>query len=65
MSQKSKVLKRGNAKKLTKISVLAAIATVLMLIEFPLWFAPDFLAKRWHYRRRYGWARRRSYPLRQ
>lgn len=42
MSQKSNVLKRGNVKKLTKISILAAIATILMLIEFPLWFAPDF-----------------------
>lgn len=42
MSQKSKILERGSVKKLTKISILAAISTLLMLIEFPLWFAPDF-----------------------
>jgi len=34
---------RVSAKTLTKIGVLSAIAFVLMLIEFPLWFAPGFL----------------------
>lgn len=28
--------------KITKIAVLSAIASILMLIEFPLWFAPSF-----------------------
>lgn len=28
---------------LTKVGVLSAIAFILMLIEFPLWFAPPFL----------------------
>jgi riboflavin transporter len=42
MSQKSNVLKRGYVKELTKISVLGAVATVLMLLETPLWFAPEF-----------------------
>lgn len=27
---------------MTKVGILAAIATVLMLFEFPLWFAPGF-----------------------
>jgi riboflavin transporter FmnP len=35
-------MKRGYVKELTKISVLAAVAAVLMLIEFPLFFAPEF-----------------------
>ena len=42
MSQKTNTLKRGYVKELTKISVLAAVAAVLMLIEFPLFFAPEF-----------------------
>jgi riboflavin transporter FmnP len=29
-------------KTITKIAVLSAVATVLMLFEFPLWFAPPF-----------------------
>jgi len=33
---------RGNVKTLTKIGVLSAIATLLMLIDFPLWLAPNF-----------------------
>lgn len=31
-----------SVKTLTKVGVLSAIATVLMLFEFPLWFAPEF-----------------------
>lgn len=42
MSQKTSTMKRGYVKELTKISVLAAVAAVLMLIEFPLFFAPEF-----------------------
>ncbi len=42
MSQKTHTMKRGYVKELTKISVLAAVAAVLMLIEFPLFFAPEF-----------------------
>lgn len=33
---------RGSVKTLTKIGVLSAVATLLMLIELPLWFAPNF-----------------------
>src|SRR5665647_1713596 len=33
---------RSNVKTLTKIGVLSAVATLLMLIDFPLWFAPNF-----------------------
>lgn len=35
-------LKRSNTKVIAKVGVLAAVATVLMLLEFPLWFAPSF-----------------------
>ncbi|HBH12041.1 MAG TPA: ECF transporter S component [Clostridiales bacterium] len=42
MSDKTSVLKRGNVKVLTKISMLSAVASVLMLLEIPLWFAPNF-----------------------
>src|SRR5512138_3091678 len=31
-----------DAKGIAQIGVLTAIATVLMLFEFPLWFAPGF-----------------------
>lgn len=34
--------KKTSVKVLTKIGVLSAIAGLLMLIEFPLWFAPPF-----------------------
>ena len=37
-----KNLQKIPIKIITKIAVLSAIATVLMLIEFPLWFAPEF-----------------------
>lgn len=36
------VKQRGNAKVVAKVGVLAAVATVLMLFDFPLWFAPNF-----------------------
>ncbi len=36
------VNQRGNTKVLAKVGVLAAVATVLMLFDFPLWFAPNF-----------------------
>ncbi len=42
MSQKTNTMKRGYVKEMTKISVLSAVAAVLMLIEFPLFFAPEF-----------------------
>ncbi|GFN34640.1 ECF transporter S component [Tepidimicrobium xylanilyticum] len=32
-----------NTKTMVKISVLAVIALILMLLDFPLWFAPSFL----------------------
>ena len=42
MSQKTNKLSRGTTKQLTKVGVLAGVSAVLMLIEFPLWFAPHF-----------------------
>lgn len=42
MSEKTSVLKRGHVKVLTKISMLSAVAGVLMLLQTPLWFAPNF-----------------------
>ena len=33
---------RINTKVITKVGILGAVATVLMLLEFPLWFAPSF-----------------------
>jgi riboflavin transporter FmnP len=33
---------RINTKIITKVGILGAVATVLMLLEFPLWFAPSF-----------------------
>ena len=33
---------RSNAKVVAKVGVLAAVAAVLMALEFPLWFAPAF-----------------------
>lgn len=35
-------LKRTNTKVIAKVGVLAAVATLLMLLDFPLWFAPSF-----------------------
>ncbi|MGI6577762.1 MAG: ECF transporter S component [Eubacteriales bacterium] len=34
--------RNSTLKTIVKIALLAAVATVLMLIEFPLWFAPPF-----------------------
>ena len=34
--------RRGNTKVIAKVGVLSAVATVLMLFDFPLWFAPNF-----------------------
>jgi riboflavin transporter FmnP len=42
MKSETIVNRRGNLKTLTKIGVLGAVATVLMLMELPLWFAPTF-----------------------
>lgn len=36
------VKQRGSAKVIAKVGVLSAVATVLMLFDFPLWFAPNF-----------------------
>ena len=33
---------RGNIKTIAKVGVLSAVAAVLMLFDFPLWFAPSF-----------------------
>lgn len=33
---------RTNTKVIAKVGVLAAVATLLMLLDFPLWFAPSF-----------------------
>ena len=33
---------RKNINAITKIAVLTAVASVVMLLEFPLWFAPGF-----------------------
>ncbi len=38
VDNKSKV----NIKTIAKVGILGALATLLMLIEFPLWFAPSF-----------------------
>lgn len=35
-------LKRTSTKVIAKVGVLAAVATLLMLLDFPLWFAPSF-----------------------
>ncbi len=43
MSLKTTVAKkRGYTKELTKIAMLSAVAGVLMLLQTPLWFAPNF-----------------------
>ncbi|MDW5300333.1 MAG: ECF transporter S component [Sedimentibacter sp.] len=42
MKSEMSVKQRGNAKVITKVGVLSAVATVLMLFDFPLWFAPNF-----------------------
>jgi riboflavin transporter FmnP len=42
MKSEISVNQRGNAKVITKVGVLSAVATILMLFDFPLWFAPNF-----------------------
>lgn len=42
MKSEMSLKQRSNTKVIAKIGVLAAVATVLMLFEFPLWFAPNF-----------------------
>lgn len=42
MKSEVSVKQRGSAKVIAKVGVLSAIATVLMLFDFPLWFAPNF-----------------------
>ena len=42
MNSEISVNHRGNTTVRAKVGVLSAVATVLMLFEFPLWFAPNF-----------------------
>ncbi|MGD9570083.1 MAG: ECF transporter S component [Sedimentibacter sp.] len=42
MKSEISVNQRGNAKVIAKVGVLSAVATILMLFDFPLWFAPNF-----------------------
>lgn len=42
MKSEISVKQRGSAKVIAKVGVLSAIATILMLFDFPLWFAPNF-----------------------
>ncbi|HCX62860.1 ECF transporter S component [Sedimentibacter sp.] len=42
MKNEISVKERMNTKVIAKIGVLSAVATVLMLFDFPLWFAPNF-----------------------
>lgn len=42
MKSETSVNQRGNAKVIAKVGVLSAVATILMLFDFPLWFAPNF-----------------------
>lgn len=42
MKSEMSVKRRGSTKVITKVGVLSAVATVLMLFDFPLWFAPNF-----------------------
>lgn len=35
-------MKKRSTKKLVAIGILASVASVLMFLEFPLWFAPNF-----------------------
>lgn len=42
MKSKVSLKQKSNAKVVAKVGVLAAVAAVLMLLEFPLWFAPGF-----------------------
>ncbi|MDD2495260.1 MAG: ECF transporter S component [Tissierellia bacterium] len=42
MKSEVSLKRKSSVKTLTKIGVLSAVATVLMLFDFPLWFAPNF-----------------------
>ncbi|HHZ03277.1 MAG TPA: ECF transporter S component [Tissierellia bacterium] len=42
MKSEVSVRTRQSTKTLTKIGILGAVSAVLMLFEFPLWFAPSF-----------------------
>jgi riboflavin transporter FmnP len=42
MKSEMSLKQRSNTKVIAKVGVLAAVATILMLFEFPLWFAPNF-----------------------
>ncbi|MGB4439536.1 MAG: ECF transporter S component [Sedimentibacter sp.] len=42
MKSEMSVKQKGSTKVITKVGVLSAVATVLMLFDFPLWFAPNF-----------------------
>lgn len=42
MKSEISVNQRGSAKVIAKVGVLSAVATVLMLFDFPLWFTPNF-----------------------
>ncbi|HOW22027.1 MAG TPA: ECF transporter S component [Sedimentibacter sp.] len=42
MKSDATVNHKVNTKVITKVGILGAVATVLMLLEFPLWFAPSF-----------------------
>ncbi|MFA7549465.1 MAG: ECF transporter S component, partial [Sedimentibacter sp.] len=42
MKNEMSLKQRTNTKVIAKVGVLAAVATLLMLLDFPLWFAPNF-----------------------
>lgn len=42
MKSEMSLKQRSNTKVIAKVGVLGAVATVLMLLDFPLWFAPNF-----------------------
>ena len=42
MKSEMSLKQRSNTKVIAKVGVLGAVATVLMLFELPLWFAPNF-----------------------
>ncbi len=42
MKSEMSLKQRNNTKIIAKVGVLGAVATILMLLDFPLWFAPNF-----------------------
>lgn len=42
MKNEMSLKQRSSTKVVAKVGVLSAVATVLMLFDFPLWFAPNF-----------------------